>query len=138
MSFTKGKPPGPYAGDISPRTRELRPPLGLSPEQCHTARQMRRTRHEIPQIAASLDVPEEAVRLALATLRTPKLAASRRSLNVTLAAHEFVRGEAESHEACWETVDRLFAELAFRRAFAGVSVSRGNPPNEQQGNGVTD
>jgi hypothetical protein len=130
MSFTRGEPPGPHAGDTSPVTRELRPAVGLSPAQCHAARRMRRKRHEISQIAATLESPEEAVRQALATLRTPKPSASRRSLNVTLAAHEFVWGEAEPHEACWETVDRLLVELAYRRAFDGVRVSRGEPPKE--------
>jgi hypothetical protein len=77
-------------------------------------------------------VPEDAVRQALATLRTPKSSASRRSLNVTLAAHDFVWSEAEPHEACWETVDRLCVELAFRRAFDGVRVSRASPTNEPE------
>ncbi len=124
MSFTGGQPPGPHAGDMSPLTEALRPPIGLSPDQCTTARKLRRRGRDLEEIAASLEVPEEVVRQALATMRTRKQAASRRSLNVTLAAHEYVTGEAGEGEACWETVDRLLVELAFRRAMSGSPISR--------------
>ena len=39
--------------------------------------------------------------------------------------HLFVAEEAREHEPCWETVDRLLVELAFRRAMARVPVSTG-------------
>jgi hypothetical protein len=54
-------------------------------------------------------------------MRTKLPEPSRRSLNVTLVAHEFVASEARPDEPCWETVDRLFVELAFRRAFAAAT-----------------
>src|SRR5271166_1754533 len=102
MSFTKGVPPGPHAGDISPVTEMLRPPIRLTPEQCHAARRLRRTGWEVSEIASNLSAPEGDVRQALAAMRTKKPIATRRSLNVTLAAHEFVVGEALEGEPCWE------------------------------------
>ena len=124
MLFVGGHPPGPHAGDMSPLTEALRPPIQLTPEQGETARRLRRSGLDIAKIAVQLNAPEDEVRAALLTLRTRKRTATRRSLNVTLAAHEYVTGEAEKGEACWQTVDRLLAELAFRRALAGVAVSR--------------
>lgn len=128
MAFVGGHPPGPHAGDMSPHTEALRPPIQLTLKECLAARRLRRNGREIPEIAVRLAVPEEEVRQALATIRTRKRSASRRSLNVTLAAHEYVVGEALDHEPCWETMDRLLIELAFRRAISGAPVSRGKPP----------
>jgi hypothetical protein len=85
------------------------------------ARRLRRRGHEVGDIATRLGVKEEQVKQALATMRTRKPKPSRRSLNVTLAAHRFVVAEAEPGEPCWETVDRLFGELALRRVFAAAS-----------------
>ena len=123
ISFAGGQPPGPHAGDMSPYTEALRPAIHLTGQECRTARQLRRDGHGIPEIAARLAVLEDDVRLALATIRTPKSVATRRTLNVTVEAREFVAGEARDHEPCWETVDRLLVELAFRRAMAGAPVS---------------
>ncbi len=117
MSFTKGLPPGPHAGDTSPLTKVLRPAVGLTEDECQSARRLRRRGYEIDDIAARLGAREAQVTQAFATMRTKKPEASRRSLNVTLAAHRFVADEAEPGEPCWETVDRLFGELAIRRAF---------------------
>ena len=129
MEFIKGEPPGPRAGEISELTRDLRPPLALSDEECRIARKLRRARLEISAIADRLNTSELCVQQALATMRTRRKLPSRRTLNVTVAAHEFVKGEADSHEAYWETVDRLFGELALRRAWAGVPISsRGELP----------
>ncbi len=125
MSFVGGHPPGPHAGDISPYTEALRPAVRLTPQECRRARRLRRGGRGIPEIAARLAVSEDDVQLALATIRTPKKAATRGTLNVTLEAHEFVAGEARDHEPCWETVDRLLVELVFRRVMAGVPTSRG-------------
>ena len=119
MLFSGGQPPGPHAGDMSALTGMLRPTIGLTPDQCQTARRMRRAGREVNEIAAKLDVSEENVRQALATLRTRARSATRRSLNVTLAAHDYVVGEAMEGEACWETMDRLLAEFAFKRAMSG-------------------
>ena len=84
--------------------------ISLSPDQCIAARRLRRRGRNLEEIAASLKVSEDEVRQALATMRTRKQTASRRSLNVTLAAHEFVTGEAGEGEVCWETVDRLLID----------------------------
>jgi hypothetical protein len=92
--------------------------IRLPPEQCQIARKLRRAGWEVSEIASHLPASEDEVRLALATLRTKTPIATRRTLNVTLAAHEFVQSEAIEGEACWETVDRLLGELALRRAFA--------------------
>ena len=126
MSFAGGHPPGPHAGDMSPHTEALRPPIGLTSKECKAARRLRRAGREIPEIAAKLAAPDGAVRQALATIRTRKRGATRRTLNVTVAAQEFVAGEASDHEPCWETMDRLLVELAFRRAMAGAPMSRGS------------
>lgn len=109
---------------MSPLTEALRPLVQLTPEQCQEARRLRRSGREIPEIALRLAALEEDVRQALATLRTRKKVVTRRTLNVTVAAHEYIVGEAGESETHWETVDRLLAELAFRRALAGVAVSK--------------
>ena len=124
MSFVGGSAPGPRAGDISALTEALRPPIKMTPEHCQAARRLRRGGLQIGEIANRLMAPEDEVRQALATMRTRKRRATRRSLNVTLAAHEFVRNEADPREVCWETVDRLLGELAFRRALAGAPLTK--------------
>jgi hypothetical protein len=113
---------------MSPATEALRPPIQLTPQECEAARRMRRSGREIPEIAAKLAAPDLAVRQALATIRTRKPAPTRRTLNVTVAAQEFIAGEAARGEPCWETVDRLLVELAFRRALAGVPSGKGGAP----------
>jgi hypothetical protein len=55
-------------------------------------------------------------------MRTRNRARSRATLNVTLAAREFVVSEANDGEGMWATVDRLLGELSLRRAFAGEAV----------------
>jgi predicted transcriptional regulator len=119
----KGTPPGPNAGNISQLTEILRPPIDLIPDQCLAARRMRRRRHEVSDIARRLGATEQQVQQALATMRTRQIQVSRRSLNVTVEAHQFVGNEAFNGEPCWETVDRLLGELAIRRAMAGVPTS---------------
>jgi hypothetical protein len=81
---------------------------------------MRRAGKEIAAIAATLGAEEGDIRHALAAMRTKKRDATRRSLNVTLAAHELVRGEAANGEPRWQTMDRLLVELMIRRAMAGA------------------
>jgi hypothetical protein len=122
--FSGGTPPGPHAGNMSRLTRVLRPPLGLTPEQCREARQLRRAGHGIADIVAAIGATEESIRQALAAMRTRKRDATRRSLNVTLAAHEFVAGQADEREPLWQTVDRLLMELAMRRVLAGAPITR--------------
>ena len=104
----------PHAGDTSPLTKVLRPAVGLTEDECQSARKLRRRGYEIrDDIAARLGASEAQVTQAFATSDAhQKPEASRRSLNVTLAAHRFVADEAEPGEPCWETIDRLFGELA--------------------------
>lgn len=128
MPFVGGLPPGPNAGDISPLTQALRPPVRLPPAQCSRARRLRRRGWEVEDIADRLGTTAEKVEEALATMRTPKPDATRANLNVTTAAREFVAREAEDDEAIWAVVDRLFVELMYRRAQARVPLVRGEPP----------
>ncbi len=125
MSFIGGQPPGSHAGDISPQTQALRPPIQLAAKECQAARKLRRRGWEIHEICARLGATEDVVRQALATMRTRNHAATRGTLNATVAARDYVLGEAQDDEACWETLDRLLVELAFRRALAGTAVSSG-------------
>ena len=122
--FIKGTPPAPDAGNISPVTEMLRPPIDLTPDQCTTARRLRRGGHDISDIASRLAATEQQILQALATMRTRHVRVSRRALNVTVEAHRFVKDEALNAEPCWETVDRLFGELAIRRALSGRTETR--------------
>lgn len=94
MSLTKGTPPGANAGDTSPLTLLLRPPLRLTAQQCSRARRLRRRGMRIPDIAGKIGAQQGDVAQALLAMRTTKLAATRRSLNVTVEAHQFVKQEA--------------------------------------------
>ncbi len=123
-TFPGGAPPGPHAGEISPRTRALRPAVGLSEDECSEARRLRRAGFDVEAIAFTLEADERDVEQALATMRTRRSTATRGSLNVTRAAHESVANEALSGEARWQTVDRLLTELTLRRAIAGAPISR--------------
>lgn len=117
-TFTGGFPPGPDAGNISPKTTMLRPRMTLSDEQCSDARRLRRTGKTIEEIASTLSVHVEDVRLALAAMRTRRRAPTRAALNVTIAARDFVAAEGEPGEVTWQTVERLLGELTLRRALA--------------------
>jgi hypothetical protein len=125
MAFHGGHPPGPNAGEISPQTEALRPLIQLPDKQCKAARRLRRKGWEVPEIAKRFNTSENDVWLAIATMRTSKPLSTRATLNVTVEARDFVLSEAEDHEACWETLDRLLVELAFRRAMAGAPVAQG-------------
>ena len=124
MTFIGGPPPGPHSGDISPLTRAMRPSLQLSPVAADQARRLRRRGRPISEIALTLSASENDIREALATMRTRNAAASRKTLNVTIAAHEFLIGETAYGEACWQAVDRLMGELAMRRAMMGAPITR--------------
>lgn len=115
-AFTGGDPPAPHAGDISPLTEALRPRIRLTRDQCKEARRLGRLGVRPEDVALQLGEPEEQVKLAMATLRTTVEDATRATLNVTMGAREFVATEAIHGESVWQTVDRLFIELAFRRA----------------------
>ena len=116
-AFTGGDPPSPHAGDISPLTEALRPRIRLTQGQSKEARRLGQLGMKPAEVAVQLGEPEDQVKLAMATLRTAAESASRATLNVTTGAREFVGTEAQPGEAIWQTVDRLFVELAFRRAF---------------------
>ena len=124
MMFQGGQPPGPHAGDISPLTEALRPPISLTPKQCEAMRRLRRKGWEITQIANRYSVSDDEVCQALATMRTRRENFTRATLNVTVEAEQFVAAEAQDQEARWETMDRLLGELAIRRAWDGVAISK--------------
>ena len=125
MAFVGGYPPGPHAGDISPLTEALRPPVRMPPAQCKAARRLRRCDWKAEDIAVEFNAPINEVDKALATLRTPNPGATRANLNVTTAAHEFVVREGDAGESVWSVVDRMFIELMYWRARGGVPLVRG-------------
>jgi uncharacterized membrane protein len=114
--FVGGEPPHPDAGDMAEQTKVLRPQMGLTEFQCAKARRLRRKGYDIAAIAQLLEADDDSVRQALAAMRTPTPNPSRKTLNVTVAAQAFVVAEALPDEPYWQTVDRLFAELTFRRS----------------------
>lgn len=114
MSEYESRPPHWSDSTMNARTRRLRPPLPLSEERAAEARDIRK-RHpdlHLNDIAMLLGVSPEAVRYALATLRTANPASTRKTLNVTTEAAAFIRRHAHPGEPVWATVDRLFRRLA--------------------------
>ena len=68
-------------------------------------------------IAARLGgVPEEAVRQALATMRTRAPRPTRKTLNVGVLEYQFVGAHSLGDEPTWKTVNRLLNELIALRA----------------------
>ena len=126
--FVGGHPPGPHAGDISPVTEALRPPVRLPPAQRDIARRLRRHGWQVEDITQVIGATVDEVEEALATMRTPNPEATRANLNVTTAAREFVFREANEDEAVWSVVDRLFIELMYWRARGGVPLVKGELP----------
>jgi hypothetical protein len=123
MSFVATDRPQPDASRMSERTRRLRPAIAMTDEQIVQARCLRREDELEPEEIARLvdggPVPVEEVEKALIGMRTKKANASRCTLNVSVAAHQFVRGEKEGDEAGHEIVDRLLDELIRRRREMG-------------------
>jgi hypothetical protein len=82
MEFHGGTPPAPVAGGIGRHTTSLRPAISLDRDQCKEARRLKRQDPELTaaDIAARLGggATEDAVMLALATLRTKNLRPTRR------------------------------------------------------------
>jgi hypothetical protein len=111
-----GNPPSPNCGEMSPLTEAVRPFVQLTKEQCVVARRLRRTGYEVEAIAANLSVSVEAVLQALAPMRMHNPAASRATLNVTLATHDFVMHQRLGNEPVWSTTGRLLTELVMLRA----------------------
>ncbi len=110
MAF-KGKPPGSGSGEMSRKTKALRPQIALEEDAIAEARRLRRAGHEPPQIAEALSAPVEEVEKALLGMRMPRPETTRGTLNVTLAAHRFIMSERKGDEPMWATMDRLVDEL---------------------------
>ncbi|WP_424138201.1 hypothetical protein [Roseomonas chloroacetimidivorans] len=117
MTF-QGTPPGFHAGDISPRTKRLRPDIGLSEELVIAIRRERKKGQDPDQIARTLTLPLEVVEKALLAMRTPQPGRSRGTLNITREAHAFITRERRPGEAYWQTFDRIVGELIERRRAA--------------------
>jgi transcriptional regulator len=111
-------PPAPNAGDMSSRTAALRPALELDAEQIECARRLRRQGMKVSTIAEYMETTKEVVDRALLAMRTPKEDRSRGTLNVTLAAREFVMANRKAGEPVHVTVDRLLGELEQHRGGA--------------------
>ncbi|WP_426956679.1 hypothetical protein [Muricoccus radiodurans] len=112
----KGKPPGSGSGEMSRKTKALRPEIALPPRAVEEARRLRRAGHEPAFIAEALSAPVEEVEKALVQMRMPRPETTRGTLNVTLAAHRLVMSERQGNEPLWMTMDRLLDELLRRRA----------------------
>ena len=110
MAF-KGKAPGSGSGEMSRRTKLLRPLIGLTEKEIAQARQLRRGGAEPDVIAEALALPLEAVEKALVQMRSPRPETTRGTLNVTLAAHALIMRERRGNEPIWVTMDRMLDEL---------------------------
>jgi hypothetical protein len=113
--YKPGKPPRRDAGKVSPRTKALRHPTGLSEETERDICRLRREGKTIPEIATQKGVTTEQVQLATRNMRTPIIDRGRGVLNTSPTAPLYVKAEALPGEPCWQTVDRLFEELSLRR-----------------------
>ena len=130
MSFIRSTPPAPNCGVVSPLTEVLRPPIGLSEDMADQARRLKRRHHTLTmaEIAVRLGgVPEEAVRQALATMRTRASRPTRKTLNIGVLEHQFVEAHMLSGEPIWLTVNRLLNELITLRAENLVLRARKGP-----------
>lgn len=117
MAF-KGKAPGSGSGEMSRRTKLLRPLIGLTEKEIAQARQLRRSGAEPDAIADALSLPLDAVEKALVQMRSPRPETTRGTLNVTLAAHALIMRERQGNEPIWVTMDRMLDELLRLRAAA--------------------
>ena len=126
MAF-RGKAPGSGAGDMSKRTRALRPAVLLSAKDTTQARRMRRAGAAAVEIAAVLNKPLEEVEKALLQMRMPRPETTRGTLNITLAAHRVVMAERQGNEPLWQTFDRLIDELLRLRGEAARHAPRPHP-----------
>lgn len=127
MGFLNSKPPVPTAGEISSRTRRLRPPIRLDERKVAEARQLRRDGLEPDEIAARIGAPLSEVEKSLLQMRSRQQDCTRGTLNVTLAARDFVLQERQGDEPIWRTVDRVFEELLQFRASSDASLC---PPSK--------
>jgi hypothetical protein len=93
---------GAHAGDTAKATLAI-----LTPEQRRRAKQWRQTGLEIWEVAEEMGLPEDAVALALANVRTKRGDPPRATLNVSPAAAELVKCAQRPGEPIWMTVNRL-------------------------------
>jgi hypothetical protein len=85
----------------------LRAPLALTKDQRMQAKRWRKTGLEIWEVAEEMGLPEDAVALALANIRTKRSAPPRISLNVSVAAADKIKAMQLPGEAIWRTVNRV-------------------------------
>lgn len=95
------------AGEMNRLTGRLRAPVPLPPDQRMQAKRLRQLGLDFWEIAGELRVPETAVILALANIRTKRARQPRVSLNVSVAAAEKVKQAQRPGEPIWRTVNRL-------------------------------
>jgi len=101
-------PPPSNAGQISARTKALRPDSGLTDDERSRARYMLITqRKSFPEIAEALGKGEDQVREALSTIRLPVGKPSRGTLNVSPEDAERFKRFCRSGEPVWEAFHRL-------------------------------
>lgn len=133
MSFIRSMPPAPNCGVVSPLTEALRPPIDLSIDMATSARRLKRQDHTLTaaEIAVRLGgASEEAVRQALATMRTRVSRPTRRTLNIGVLEHQFVGAHRLNSEPIWRTVNRLLNELITLRAENLVLRARKYPADD--------
>lgn len=111
MGSMFGGAPRHDAGEMSVRTKRLRPDIGLTNEEIAAIRRSRKTGATAWAIAKVYDLPIEKVEKAILAIRTPKRNASRGSLNVNLPTHDFVHAQRGPGEPVWECAARLCEEL---------------------------
>ena len=102
----------PPHGDFGPskRTKRLRPVCNLNEKQIDYARSMRKRGASDDVIAKHFDVSLDDVHIALSAMRTRVLSHRRRTLNVTVAAYNYVLSKKVDKECVWQTVDRILTE----------------------------
>jgi len=111
------QPPGGKFGP-APLTQALRPEVGLSEDEITTARRLRRDGESEQDIAEQLGVAVEVVQLALASMRTPTVRPTRRTINVGMNAYHEIIQQKNDGEALWQTMDRILTELQRLRDFS--------------------
>jgi hypothetical protein len=133
MSFIRSSPPASNCGLVSPLTEALRPFIGLSKDMADEARRLKRRNHTLTtaEIAVRLGgVSEEAVRQALATMRTRASRPTRKTLNIGVLEHQFVEAHRLGGEPIWRTMNRLLNELITLRAENLVLRARKGPADD--------
>ena len=98
MESFKGKPPSSGSGEMSRRTRALRPLITLSKQQIEEVRRLRRGDLSPEAITTETSLPIEEIEKALLQMRTPRPETTHGALNVTLAARRIVMAERRGKE----------------------------------------